>query len=163
MTTMTETDLVVTRIFNAPRELAWKAWTEPDHFKKWWGPKDFTAPHISIDFRESGKFLYCMRGAGPDGVVKDFWNSGEYLEIVPMKKIVTSMSFADEHGKAVPASYYGLPGEWAEEIMVTVTFEEIEDGKTKITVQEAGIPGVMTEMAGLGWNESFDKLAESLK
>jgi len=163
MITMTEKELVVTRIFDAPRERVWKAWSKPGHFRKWWGPKDFTAPHITIDFRVGGKYVYCMRGLGPDGVVRDFWNTGEHLEIVPMDKIVATMSFADEHGNTVPASRYGLPGEWPAEIILTVSFEDIGGGKTKLTVREAGIPGLMTEMAGLGWDQSLDKLAESLK
>ena len=54
-------ELTITRIFDAPRELAWKAWTEPERLKKWWGPKYFTAPVIKNDLRVGGKYLYCMR------------------------------------------------------------------------------------------------------
>jgi uncharacterized protein YndB with AHSA1/START domain len=70
-----ERDIVITRILDASREKLWKAWTDPEHEKRWWGPKDFTAPHISIDFLVGGKFVYCMRGAGPDGVVifLEYW------------------------------------------------------------------------------------------
>jgi len=91
-------ELSITRIFDAPRDNVWKAWSDPELFKRWWGPKDFTAPHISIDFRPGGKYVYCMRGAGLDGVVKDFWNPGRYREIVPREKIAATISFADEHG-----------------------------------------------------------------
>ena len=153
-------ELTVTRVFHASRDFVWRVWTDPEEVKKWWGPKDYTAPYISIDFRVGGKFVYCMRGAGLDGVVRDFWNTGEHLEIVPMEKIVTTMSFADKYGNSVPASHYDLPGEWTEEIMVTATFEDIERGKTRIIVRVVGLPGVMTELAGLGWNQSLDKLAE---
>jgi uncharacterized protein YndB with AHSA1/START domain len=160
--TKNKTELTVTRVFDASRGFVWKVWTDPEEVRKWWGPKDYTAPYIRIDFRVGGKFVYCMRGAELDGVVKDFWNTGEHLEIVSMEKIVTTMSFADEHGNPVPASHYGLPGEWPAEIMVTATFEDIEGRKTKITVREVGLPGVMTELASLGWNQSFDKLTEIL-
>ena len=155
-------DLILTRILDAPRENVWKAWTDPEEVKKWWGPKDFTAPHISIDLRVGGKFVYCMSGAGLDGVVKDYWNTGEHLAIVPMEKIVTTMSFADEQGNPVPASHYGLPGDWPSETLVTAAFEDIEGGKTKVTVREVGIPDVMIKSAGLGWDQSFDKLADAL-
>lgn len=155
-------ELSITRVFDVPRENVWKAWNDPEEVKKWWGPKNFTAPHISIDFRVGGKYVYCMRGAGSDGAVKDFWNAGQYLEIVPMERIVATMSFADEQGNPVPASHYGMPGEWPEKIMVTVILEDIEDDRTRITVRETGIPGVMTELAGLGWHQQFDKLAEIL-
>ncbi|HEY3251392.1 MAG TPA: SRPBCC domain-containing protein [Ignavibacteria bacterium] len=157
---MTEkNELVITRIFDAPRELVWKAWTEPEHFKRWWGPKNFTAPSSKMDLRAGGKYLHCMRS--PDG--KDFWSTGVYREIVKPEKIVYTDSFADEKGNAVPASHYGMPEDFPTEMVVTVTFEELE-GKTKMTLVHSGMPkGEMCEMASGGWNQSFDKLAETLK
>lgn len=156
-------ELVITRTFDAPRELVWKAWTDPEHMKRWWGPKDFTAPFIKMDLRVGGKYLFCMRGAGPDGVVKDYWSTGVYREIVPRERLAMTDSFADENGNVVPASHYGMEGDFPMELMVTVTFEEM-NGKTKMTLRHAGFPaGEMFEMAGAGWNTSFDKLAESLK
>jgi uncharacterized protein YndB with AHSA1/START domain len=155
----TQREMTITRTFNAPCKLVWKAWTEPEHFKKWWGPKIFTCPVAQIDFRVGGKYLWCMHG--PDG--KDYWTTGVYKEIVPFKRIVYTDSFADEKGNFVPPSYYGMPGEWPKELLVTVTFEE-ENGNTIMTLNHVGIPtDQMTEMASAGWNESFDKLAESLK
>ena len=121
----------------------WKAWTDPEEVKKWWGPKDFAAPEIKIDLTVGGKYLYCMGVAGLDGVVKDFCISGKFTEIVPMKRIVSTLSFADENGNPVPAKYYGMPGDWPMEVIATVTFEGVEDSKTRLTVQEVGIPGEM--------------------
>ncbi|MGA9407525.1 MAG: SRPBCC domain-containing protein [Bacteroidota bacterium] len=153
-------DLTIKRTFDAPVELVWKAWTEPKHFMRWWGPKIFTSPACKIDFRVGGKYLFCMRS--PQG--KDFWSTGVYREIVPLERIVYSDNFADEKGNVVPASYHGLPGEnWPKEILVTVTFEAINN-KTEMTLRCVGFPdGTMREMATAGWNESFDKLAASLK
>jgi len=152
-------ELVITRIFDAPRELVWKAWTETERMKRWWGPKNFTAPVIKIDFRVGGKYLYCMRS--PEG--QDFYSTGLYREIVEPERIVHTDSFADEKGNRVSPSHYGMSGDWPAELLVTVTFEEHE-GKTKMTLRHAGIPaGQMSDMAEVGWNESFDKLAESLK
>jgi uncharacterized protein YndB with AHSA1/START domain len=155
-----EGEIVITRIFDAPRKLVWKAWTEPEHFMRWWGPKNFTSPVCKIDFRVNGTYLWCMRG--PDG--KEYWTTGVYRDIVPIERIVYSDSFADEKGNVVPASVYGLPGEdWPLETLVTVTFEE-RGGKTTMTLRHVGIPaGVLSEQTGAGWNESFDKLAASLK
>jgi len=86
-----------------------------------------------------------------------------YREIVEPERIVYTDSFADEKGNPVPASHYGMTGEWPLETLVTVTFEE-HDGKTKMTLRHVGMPsGEMSDMAGAGWNESFDKLAESLR
>src|SRR5579864_3601629 len=64
--TVNETErMVVTRVFDAPRELVWKAWTDPKYVMQWWGPKGFTAPVCQMDFRVGGKFLCCMKA--PDG------------------------------------------------------------------------------------------------
>ncbi len=155
-----KSEIVVTRIFNAPRELVWKVWTDPERVKRWWGPKNYTAPVCKIDLRVGGKNLYCMRS--PEG--QDFWSTGVYREIVEFERIVCTDSFADEKGSPVPASYYGMSGDWPAELVVTVTFEEHEKGKTKLTLHQAGIPaGQMSELTEAGWNESFDKFAESLR
>jgi uncharacterized protein YndB with AHSA1/START domain len=160
--TAVEGALEITRVFDAPRDLLWKAWTEPEHFKKWWGPKDFAVPKISVDLRPGGRYTYCMRGEGPDGIVRDYCGAGVYREIVPLQRLVCTDSFADEKGNVVPASYYGMEGEWPLELLVTVTFEAY-NGKTRLTLQHAGIPaGTMRELTAAGWNESFDKLADVL-
>ena len=148
-----QNELVVTRVFDAPPALVWKAWTEPEHFKKWWGPKGFTAPVAKIDLRVGGAFHWCMRGLKGE----EYWTVAVYREIVPLKRLVYADSFADEKGNRIPA-----PGGWPAETVVTVTFEE-DHGKTKMTLRHAGMPsGKMSEMAGAGWNQSFDKLAASL-
>src|SRR3990172_1223363 len=151
-------ELTITRIFDAPRELAWKAWTEPELFKSWWGPKNFTAPFIKIDLRVGGKYLFCMRG--PDG--KDYWSTGVYREIVPLERLVLTDSFAGEKGNVVPASHYGMAGDWPLELLVTAMFEEI-GGKTKMILRDEGVrAGMMRELTETGWSESFDRLAESI-
>lgn len=155
--------LVITRVFDAPLELVWKAWTEPERVARWWGPKDFTAPAIKSDFRVGGKYLYCMHGPAGSPFDKDFWSTGVYEEIVPMQRIVATDSFADAQGNVVPASHYGMPGDLPLEFRVTVTFED-DDGKTKLTLTHEGLPaGEQSEGASAGWNQSFDKLAASLK
>ena len=151
-------ELTITRIFDAPREKVWKAWTTPEEVKKWWGPKYFTAPVSKIDLRVGGKYLSCMRGS--DG--KDYWSTGVYRELAPMERIVVTDSFADEKGNVVPASYYGMAADFPLELLVTVTFEELGN-KTKMVLRHEGIPlGMMREMTETGWSESFDKLAEHI-
>ena len=162
VTKSVERELVIKKEFNAPREEVWKAWTDPEIMKRWWGPKSFTTLISTIDLRVGGKYVYCMRGAGPDGVVKDYWGTGIYKEIVPLEKIVCTDSCADEKGHVVPATHYGMEGDWPLELQITVSFEE-QEGKTRLTLRHAGIPaGRMSEMTEAGWNESFDKLAEVL-
>jgi uncharacterized protein YndB with AHSA1/START domain len=122
---------------------------------RWWGPRGFTSPVARIDLRVGGKYLLAMRS--PEG--KDFWSTGTYKEIVPMERIVATDSFSDEKGNIVPASYYGMMGEFPLELKVTTTFTE-EKGSTKLVLRHEGMPpGEHTEMAKAGWNESFDKLA----
>lgn len=151
--------LVIARIFDAPRELVWKAWTEPEHFMKWWGPKDYTCPFCEVDFRVGGKYLYCMRS--PEG--KDYWATGIYREIIPMERIVFTDCFADEKGNVVPGTHYGMSPDFPVEMLVIVTFES-RDGKTKMTLKHLGVPaGPDSEGTQQGWSESFEKLAEILK
>ncbi len=98
----------------------------------------------------------------PEG--KDYWSTGIFREIVPMERIVYTDSFADEKGNIVPASYYGLPGHGMSlEFQVTIILEDL-GSTTKMTLTHAGFPeGEVTVLASAGWNESFDKLAASLK
>ena len=154
-----EQGLVITRVFDAPRDLVWKAWTEPQRFVRWWGPKGFTTPVCKIDLRVGGEYLNCMRSS--EG--QDYWSKGVFREIVAPERLVMTDSFADKKGNIVPASHYGMSGDWPLEMLITVTFEE-GGGKTKLTLQHVGLPaGENRDMAGAGWRESFDKLAESLQ
>ena len=154
--TAEERVLIVERVFDAPRELVWQGWTDPEQVMRWWGPKGFTSPACEIDLRVGGKYLWCMRT--PQG--QDFWNTGVYREIVLYERIVCTQSLADEKGNVVPAHHYGMSGDLPLETVVTVTFEEI-DGRTSLVLRQEGI-GDMLEGAEAGWNGAFDKLADSL-
>src|SRR5439155_11047053 len=99
--------LVIERIFGAPRELVWKAWTEPERMMRWWGPRGFTSPVCEVDFRVGGKIFAAMQS--PDfNEGRPIWSTGVYKEIVPLQRLVTTDSFADENGNVVPASEYGM-------------------------------------------------------
>jgi len=153
-----EQGIVVTRIINAPRRAVFEAWTEPERLARWWGPRGFTSPVARIDLRVGGTYLWGMRS--PDG--RDFFNSGVFREIVEPERIVLTESIADADGTVVPASHYGLPGDWPAEVVMTVTLEE-RDGKTAMTVREEGIPKEMRGPGEAGLKESVDKLAEYLE
>jgi uncharacterized protein YndB with AHSA1/START domain len=159
--TTTGEALVIERVFDAPRELVWKAWSDPAMAMRWWGPRGFTAPAAEIDFRVGGKMLLAMQS--PDfNEGRPIWSVGVYKEIVPFERIVVTDSFADENGNVVPATHYGMPDSFPLEMLVTVTFEDL-GGKTKMTLRHEGLPaGDMLDGAGTGWNESFDKLAEAV-
>ncbi|MBU2491103.1 MAG: SRPBCC domain-containing protein [Bacteroidetes bacterium] len=150
--------LTITRIFDAPKELVWKAWTDPEHIKQWWGPKDYNSPSCSADFRIGGKMHFCMKSK-IDGM--EIWSTGVYKEIIPFEKIVMTDCFADEKGNVVPSTYYKMEG-IPLEMLITVTFENYE-GKTKMTLVHSGLPEDHSKDANIGWNESLDKLEASLK
>ena len=155
--TVSETErMVVTRIFDAPRELVWKAWTDPKYVMQWWGPKGFTAPVCQMDFRVGGKYLCCMRS--PDG--QELWTGGEYHEIVPHEKIVCSMYFSDSEGNKVEPAHYGIEHEAIDNAYDVITFEDFGDGQTKLTfvgneTRENAEKSGQVE----GWNQIFDKFA----
>lgn len=152
-------ELVITRLFNASREKVWQAWSDPEITKRWWGPKGFTSPACQIDFRIGGTYLMCMRSSEK----MDFWNTGVYEEIVPLEKIVCTDCFADDKGNVVHATHYGMSPDFPLEMKVEVIFVE-EDGKTKMTLRHIGLPSILvSDETSQGWNESFDKLAKSLK
>lgn len=148
-------EIVITRLFDASRDIAWSVWTEPELVMQWWGPKNFTAPSCNIDLRVGGSYLYCMRS--PEG--RDYWSTGVYQEIVTPERIVCTDCFADEKGNVVPATYYGMSSDIPLEMLLTVTFE-VQAGRTRIVIRHAGLPpGEMSDLTKAGWNESLDKFA----
>lgn len=155
----TERDLVLTRTFDAPRELVFRAWTDPEHLARWWGPTGFTNPVCEADARPGGAWLICMRS--PDG--EDYWCGGVYKEVVEPERIVCTDCFTDEKGNVVdPAERYGMPEGVPAEMLITVTFEEHE-GKTTVTMRQTLPESVAREVGAVeGWSQSFDRLAEHL-
>ncbi len=148
--------MVVTQVFNAPRELVWKAWTEPQYVMQWWGPKGFTAPICRMDLRVGGRSLFCMKA--PDG--QEFWNAVEYLEIVLHQKIVSSMYFSDSEGNKIDPAELGIEHEAIDGACDVTLFEDLGTGQAKLTfignesTESAKESGQME-----GWNQILEKLA----
>jgi uncharacterized protein YndB with AHSA1/START domain len=155
--TKTSNGIKIERVFNAPRQLVWDAWTKPEHIEKWWGPRTYSAPFVTIDARVGGHYLYCMRSSSGE----DTWVTGKYLVLDPISRIEFTDSFADEKGNIVSGERYGMP-EMPREMIVRVTFEDLGN-KTKMTMTHEGLPaGEMSTGALGGWSEMFDKLEEAL-
>jgi len=134
-------ELVLRRLFDAPRRFVFAAWSKPENLARWWGPKGFTLPKCEADFRPGGLFHFVMRG--PDG--KDYPFRGSYLEVVEPERIVFQGVIHDEPGHQV----------WT-----TVTFAE-EDGKTRLTVQQTySFESDATRGAPEGWKQTLDRLAD---
>jgi uncharacterized protein YndB with AHSA1/START domain len=142
-----ERALVIKRVFDAPRTLVFKAWTEPEHLVHWSCPHGFTLTHCEGDLRPGGAWRSCMRS--PDG--RDLWLSGVYKAIVAPERLVFTHAWDNAQGE---------PGH---QTLVTVTFAE-RGGKTEMTFRQAVFESV-GERDGHqgGWTECFDKLAEYVK
>jgi uncharacterized protein YndB with AHSA1/START domain len=129
-TTVKKEDLIISRVFDAPRDLVWKAFTDPAHMKQWWGPKGFTVIASKMDFRPGGTYLYGMKA--PDGA--PMWGKFVYREIVPQQRMVFINSFSDEAGGV---TRHPWAPKWPLEMLSTFTFEEVSGGKTRFTVRWA--------------------------
>src|SRR6185503_1283652 len=154
-------DLIVTRVFDAPIELVWKAWTDPEHVMRWWGPDYFTSPSAKIDFREGGTSIVCMRAPQEFGG-QDMYSTWIYQKIVPMERIEFIQNLADKDGNLIDPLMIGMPPEFPRDIRTVVILKDLGNGKTEMTVTEYSMPTSDTEMgknAELGLNQSLDKMA----
>ncbi|MEO6060883.1 MAG: SRPBCC domain-containing protein [Thermoflexales bacterium] len=134
--TISEPVLTLTRAFNAPRAVVFKAWTEPERLAKWWGPKGFDFVVASMDLRPGGVFHYCMRA--PAGL--EMWGKLVYREVVAPERLVFVNSFSDKDGGL---TRHPLSATWPLEIHSTLTLTE-QDGKTLLTL--SGGPVNATEV-----------------
>lgn len=138
--------LKIERVFDAPRSLVFKAWTEPEHISKWWGPRGFKSTVLKNDLRPGGAYRIHMRG--PDG---DHWSQGVYREVVPPERLVMVGSWADANGNPTRP-----------ETTLTLLFEDV-GGKTRLTLHNAIFESTSArDMHNSGWNSSLDCLAEYL-
>jgi uncharacterized protein YndB with AHSA1/START domain len=145
-----EREVVITRVYDAPRALVFKAWIDPKHLKQWWGPKVFTNPVCEVDARVGGAWRIVMRA--PDGV--DYPCGGVYREIVEPERLVFTNIATDKDGNPI------LDG------LTTVMFAE-EGRKTKLTLTTRAVALVDYAAAYLqgmeaGWTQSLETLAEEL-
>lgn len=154
------TDVAITRIINAPVATVWKMWTDPKAVTKWWGPTDYVSPSARIDLREGGTYLFCMRAPAYQGG-QDSYTTGEYKEIVPMKKLSFTQSLANADGEKLSKDQ--LPPDFPENILTTVTFKEV-NGMTELNIVEQGWSlSQMSVFAYAGMHQSLDKWANVLK
>ena len=153
-------DLVVTHMFDAPVKQVWNAWSDPEQVKRWWGPEGFTCPVANMDFREGGTSLVCMRAPQEFLGGQDMYNTWTYEEIVPMKRFVFILRFTDKDGNTMDPARQGLPPEMPKEVRNEVTFKELAENKTEVTVTEYDWQvGPMMEMSRKGLKQCLDKMA----
>lgn len=149
-------DLTLTRTFDAPVEQVWKAWSEPEMVKRWWGPTGFTSPVAKMNFREGGSSLVCMRS--PDG--HDMYNTWTYRKIEPMTRLEFVLDWADKNGTRVDPSSMGLPPDMPRDVRHVITFKKVASNKTEMTITEFGYTSDQHyELSKAGLEQCLDKMA----
>jgi uncharacterized protein YndB with AHSA1/START domain len=139
----TERTLVITRTFKAPRRLVFKAWTDPAHAARWWGPKGFTAPDVKLEVRPGGSHRACLKA--PDG--SEHWFCGVYQEVKEAERLVFSFAWEDADGQ---------PGH---QTLVSIDLVEAPDGTTRMTFRQEPFATVESRDSHEdGWTQSFDRL-----
>jgi uncharacterized protein YndB with AHSA1/START domain len=146
-------ELIVERVFDAPRERVWKAWTDPDQLASWWGPRGWQTTNYRFELRPGGVWHYCMRG--PNGM--ESWGRGTFREIVEPERI----SYVDEFSNPEGAINEDLPGG----LIIVNTFEDLGGGKTRVTSRtefknEDQLKALIDMGMLQGLAETWDRLAE---
>jgi len=147
----TDREILITRVLNAPRELAWQAMTDPKHLVQWWGPRGFTTTVQQMDVRPGGIWTLVMHG--PDGT--DYPNHSIFQEVVYPERIVFALGG-------------GRPGGTQADFIATWTFEAIEDNTTQITIRMvfssvAARDTIVQEYGAIeGAHQTLERLAEHL-
>jgi uncharacterized protein YndB with AHSA1/START domain len=165
--TATGKDFVITRTVDAPRDLVWKAWTEADRLKQWFGPKGFTMPTCNLDLRPGGTFLYCLRT--PEG--QEMWGKWIFREIVKPERITLIQHFSDKNGGI---TRHPFAPDWPRETLSTMTLTESAGRTTShtiITIQWAAYNATEVEQKTFdashdgmnqGWSGTFEQLTAYL-
>ncbi|HUD86989.1 MAG TPA: SRPBCC domain-containing protein [Xanthobacteraceae bacterium] len=157
-------DFVITRVFDAPRQILWDCFTDPAHMQQWWGPKGSAIVASKMDFRVGGTYHGAMRDA--EGRV--MWAKFVYRDIVAPERLVWVHSFSDEAGGL---TRHPLSATWPLEMLTTVTFEDAPGGKTKVTLRWLPINTTVEEQQTFdaardgmtqGWSGTFERLTAYL-
>jgi uncharacterized protein YndB with AHSA1/START domain len=156
----TETfEVVVTRVFDAPVEEVWKAWSDPEYVTRWWGPTGFTSPSAEMDFREGGASLVCMRAPAEYGG-QDMYHTWTYTRIDPHERIEFVSNFADKAGTHLDPAAMGVPPGVPYDVPHVITFKATGDGGTEMTVTEYGyLTEQARDLSRTGMEQCLDKMA----
>jgi uncharacterized protein YndB with AHSA1/START domain len=158
------TDFVIAREFDAPRDLVWKAFTEPERMRQWWGPKGLTVAAARMDLRPGGTYHYGMRT--PDG--HTMWGKFVYREIAAPERLVFVNSFSDEAGGL---TRHPMSPTWPLETLSTFTCDELPGGKTRLTIRWSPLNAADDERKTFdtshdnmrqGWGGTLDQLTAYL-
>jgi uncharacterized protein YndB with AHSA1/START domain len=147
-------ELFITHLFDAPREIVFHAWTDPEQLKHWYAPDGCTIEFKTIDTAQGGNFHSCIH----DPVHGECWVKGTYLEVLPNERLVLTMVMSDAAGNAVSSADAGKTEDWPEEQITTVTFESIGE-QTKVSIhQTVSEDEAKKTGAYQGWIKMLNKL-----
>jgi uncharacterized protein YndB with AHSA1/START domain len=147
--------VVIERSFDAPVELIWQMWTDPEHFSAWYGPDGASIPVANMDVRVGGTRLVCMETQTPNGQ-RQMWFTGEYREVSENERLVYTEAVCDENGNVLPPSEMGMPEGHPTTTEVRVELDDI-DGRTRMVMTHVGVPS--DSPGATGWTMALDKLA----
>jgi uncharacterized protein YndB with AHSA1/START domain len=154
-------DLVITRIIDAPVEKVWKAWTDCEQVKRWWGPKDYTSEKCQLDLRVGGNFIFAMRAPAEQGGGESY-TAGVYKNIEVGKLLEFSQYLSDQDGNKIDPAQIGMPADFPKEMTTVVNFKA-KGELTELKIRVSGwTEGQMYVYALAGWHQSIDKLADAL-
>ncbi|HEV2480036.1 MAG TPA: SRPBCC domain-containing protein [Puia sp.] len=150
-------EVLITRIINAPRQLVYDCWTQAEHLKRWYAPNNCTCLFTKIDIKI---------GSGYHGAIihsddgRRNWFYAVFKEIDPPKKLVFTLARADEHGNHLSPRDAGMPHEWPDITVVTLTFEDLDPGKqTKFTLHQTVDLDLATRIGAYpSWLQMLDRL-----
>ena len=148
----------IERNLDAPVDLVWRMWAEPDRHATWYGPDGATVPVVTMDVVAGGSRLLCLEMTTPDGPMR-MWFTGEFLEVVEHRRLVYTDSMSDEQGNVMSAEQMGMPAGHPTTTEVRVELEPVEGG-TSMVLTHVGVPAGSPGEAG--WSMALDKLAARL-
>lgn len=146
----------IEREFDAPIELVWKMWTDPDLFKQWYGPNGMSVPTAEMDVTVGGTRKICMAMQSPERSMS-MWFTGVYKEISAPHRLIYTESMCDEAGTIIPPQSMGMPDTFPDITEVIVELNQA-GGKTRMVMMHVGV-AEGTAGAG-GWNQAFDKMTD---
>jgi uncharacterized protein YndB with AHSA1/START domain len=147
-------DVRIERTFNAPIDLIWAMWTEPEHFANWYGPMGAKIPKADMDVRVGGRRHIAMAMDTPRGPMEMFF-VGEYREVDPKTRLVYTEAMADAEGNPVSAEQTGMPPGAHAETSIVVELEDLGD-RTRMVMTHIGVPA--ESPGGQGWAMAIAKL-----
>lgn len=146
----------IERVFEAPRELVFDAWTQVDHLLQWYAPHGCTLRIVEVDARPGGRFHLCIHNPS----FGDCWCVGRYREVVRPERIVYTLATADSEGNLIDPVQAGHDPRWPRETLVTVTFAEVR-GATRLTLEQSVLESLAKHTgAHPSWLQMLDRLAE---